>query len=155
MGVFFFFSPPPLLIWPHNLNSKWRGASKAGWLTLGVSLHSVTGSFHEPCPSEGPRSRPGYILSQREISVSSLLVPCCHKVPRLVCVSHVEENRNNNNKKEKKTLSYCCTRWNLQRAWFMLVYSLHVMTFKGCIHEIYIYNNTLIAPTLEREREWK
>ena len=58
-------------------------------------------------------------------------------------------------KKKKKTLSYCCTRWNLQRAWFMLVYSLHVMTFKGCIHEIYIYNNTLIAPTLEREREWK
>lgn len=91
-----------LLIWPFTLNSKWRGASKAGWLILGASSLSVAGSsFYRLCPLE--------VQSPSTRFQKCHIGPYCHRVLMLFCTSLVDGRDKKKERRRRSTSSYCCS----------------------------------------------
>lgn len=125
------------LIWPLTLNSKYQEASKAGWLRL--SLCCVSQEVFTSGVLQKIKVHALILLRGRfQCPISSY---CYRVLGSSVCLLWMEEIK-------KNISSYCCTRWNLQRGWFMVVFNLHIIElnyFSGCIHEIPFFNGTAIT----------
>lgn len=100
---FFFLQRLLLLIWPLTLNSKWRGASKAGRVIQATSWLSVAESFYKPCPLEV--WSPGADLTKGGFKM-------CH----IGLIANLE-----NLVYGHETCRYCDTRWNSHTGRLMLV----------------------------------